>query len=64
MRTFKQAARFCVSGGICFFIDFGLFLLLSQKISYLAASAAAFMTASATNYILTTKFVFNANCNF
>jgi putative flippase GtrA len=57
----RMARYFCV-GGVCFLVDFTLFLWLA-KISgynYLLINVFSFCVATALNYVLCTRYVFES----
>lgn len=62
-RLFWQFARFLVVGGISFAVDYGLFVVLFHYfgVQYLLASTISFSLSLILNYVLTLKFVFEAN---
>ena len=57
----KQIVLFSLVGGICFLIDYGVFLLLSHLMHYLLASFFSFCISLICNYGLSMKFVFIGN---
>ena len=59
-----QFLRFLVVGGISFSVDFGLFtLLFAGGVPHLLASATSFSLSVILNYVLSRRFVFEANEN-
>ncbi|NCB91599.1 MAG: GtrA family protein [Clostridia bacterium] len=61
-RLFQQIIRFGMVGFLCFFIDYGLMLALTELmgINYLISSAISFTVSVVVNYLLSMKFVFDA----
>lgn len=57
----RQFCRFSMVGLLCFGIDYGVLVLLTESgvCSYIAASAVSYSTSIVVNYILSMKFVFN-----
>jgi len=57
--------RFGVVGFICFFIEYGILVFLTEiiGINYLISNACGFCVAVLANYILSIKFVFDADKN-
>lgn len=59
-----QFGRFLVVGGISFSVDFGLFTVLyGLGVPHLIASATSFSTSVVLNYILSRRYVFEAQEN-
>ena len=59
-----QFGRFLVVGGISFSVDFGLFTVLyALGVPHLVASATSFSTSVVLNYILSRRYVFEAQEN-
>lgn len=56
-----QFLRYTVVGGVAFVADFGLLVLLTSVIGihYLLSAALAFIVGLATNYVLSTLWVFH-----
>lgn len=61
-RLLTQIIRFGMVGFLCFFIDYGLLLALTELggINYLVSSAISFSVSVVVNYLLSMKFVFQA----
>ena len=55
-----EVLRFCIVGGVCFVVDFGLLFALTEwaGIHYLWSAAISFTVAVSLNYWLCLKFVF------
>ena len=55
-----EVLRFCIVGGVCFIVDFGLLYVLTDwtHIHYLYSSAISFVVAVTLNYWLCLEFVF------
>ena len=62
-RLIEQIMKFGVVGFICFGIDYGLMILLTEAagISYLVSSGLSFSISVIVNYTLSLKFVFETN---
>ena len=61
-KPIAQIMKFGVVGVICFFIDYGLMIFLTEamNISYLISSGISFTVSVIVNYILSLKYVFVA----
>ena len=59
-KLLKQIAKFGVVGIICFGIDYGLMVLLTEagRLDYLFSSGISFSVSVAVNYLLSMRFVF------
>ena len=57
----RQFCRFSMFGLLCFGIDYGVLVLLTESgiCSYIIASAMSYSVSVIVNYILSMKFVFN-----
>jgi len=58
----KQIFKFGIVGVICFVIDYGLMIFLTDAvhINYLVSCAVAFVISTIVNYCFSMKFVFKA----
>ncbi len=57
---FEQILRFGAVGFTCFFIDFGITMLLKViGVNYLIAAFAGFVVSMIANYIMSFRFVFS-----
>lgn len=61
-KLIKQMAKFGVVGVICFVIDYGLMVLLTEFVGldYLLSSGISFSVAVVANYLLSMRFVFRS----
>lgn len=59
-KLFLQFCKFGLVGTLCFCIDYGLMVALTETgiLSYFAASGVSFTISVAVNYILSMRFVF------
>ena len=64
-KLIKQGLKFCVVGGICTVIDFGVLILLREVfgVNYLIANIAAFTVSVIVNYFLSMRYVFKGKKN-
>lgn len=62
-KLIEQLMKFGIVGGICFGIDYGLMILLTEicGISYLVSSGISFSVSVMVNYTLSLKFVFETD---
>lgn len=60
-RKMEELVRFCLVGGICFLVDYGLLYVCTEHfgIYYLYSSAIAFSVSVVLNYWLCLRFVFS-----
>ena len=61
-KLLQQIGRFAIVGFICFGIDYGLLILLTEVfyLNYLISNIIGFSASVIANYYLSTKYVFNA----
>ena len=59
-RLLMQFCKFGLVGTLCFCIDYGLMVFLTEAavLEYFAASAVSFIASVVVNYILSMRFVF------
>ena len=64
-KLFAQIVKFSGVGVLCFVIDYGIMLALKElfNVQYLLAAAISFTVSVVVNYILSVRFVFDANKN-
>lgn len=57
----KQIIKFCLTGGLCTVIDFGVLFVLTEKIglSYVISNIISVSLSTIVNYILSKIIVFN-----
>lgn len=62
-KLISQIIKFGFVGFLCFFIDYGIMVFLTEalKINYLISSGCSFSVSVIMNYILSIKFVFDAD---
>lgn len=60
-KLFYQIIKFGLVGFLCFFIDYGMLLFLTEIIGihYLVSSGISFTISVVVNYLLSLKFVFD-----
>lgn len=65
MKLFKQFLQFGIVGVICFVIDYGLMIILTEYIGidYLLSCALSFVISTTVNYCLSTRYVFEFKRN-
>ena len=63
IKLFKQIIRFGIVGFLCFFIEYGILVFLTEVagINYLISNACGFAVAVIVNYIMSICFVFDAD---
>ena len=63
VKLIQQMIKFGFVGVLCFFIDYGIMVFLTEalKINYLISSGCSFSVSVIVNYILSIKFVFDAD---
>lgn len=62
-KLISQIIKFGFVGFLCFFIDYGIMVFLTEalNINYLISSGCSFSVSVIVNYILSIKFVFDAD---
>ncbi len=62
-KLFAQIIKFGFVGFLCFFIDYGIMVFLTEvvHINYLISSGCSFCVSVVVNYILSIKYVFDAD---
>ena len=62
-KLISHIIKFGFVGFLCFFIDYGIMVFLTEalKINYLISSGCSFSVSVIVNYILSIKFVFDAD---
>lgn len=65
MKLFKQFLQFGIVGVICFVIDYGLMIILTEYIGidYLLSCALSFIISTTANYYLSKRYVFEFKRN-
>ncbi|MBE5062929.1 GtrA family protein [Lachnospiraceae bacterium DSM 108991] len=60
-RLFEQIIKFGLVGFLCFFIDYGIMVFLTEvfNVNYLISSGISFTISVIVNYILSLTFVFD-----
>ena len=62
-KLIAQMIKFGFVGALCFFIDYGIMIFLTEifQVPYLVSSGISFSVSVVVNYVLSIKFVFDAN---
>lgn len=62
-KLMEQIIKFGFVGFLCFFIDYGIMVLLTERfgVAYLISSGISFSVSVAVNYILSVTFVFETD---
>lgn len=65
IKLLKQLFGFGIVGIICFIIDYGLMIILTEVVglTYLVSCALSFIISTIVNYILSMRFVFESKEN-
>lgn len=60
-KLFEQIVKFGLVGFLCFFIDYGIMVFLTEiiNINYLSSSGISFTVSVIVNYVLSLTFVFD-----
>lgn len=60
-RLFEQIIKFGMVGFLCFFIDYGIMVFLTEvfNVNYLISSGISFTISVIVNYVLSLTFVFD-----
>lgn len=60
-KLFEQIIKFGLVGFLCFFIDYGIMVFLTEiiNINYLSSSGISFTVSVIVNYVLSLTFVFD-----
>ena len=61
-KLFEQIIKFGLVGFLCFFIDYGIMVFLTEvvNVNYLISSGISFSVSVIVNYVLSLAFVFDA----
>lgn len=64
-KLFEQIVKFGIVGFLCFFIDYGIMVFLTEiiNINYLISSGISFTISVIVNYVLSLTFVFETKQN-
>lgn len=62
-QLFTQIVKFGLVGGLCFLIDYGIMVALTElcHVPYLISSGISFTVSVVVNYMLSMRFVFQGN---
>lgn len=62
-KLIEQIIKFGFVGFLCFFIDYGIMVLLTERfgVDYLLSSGLSFTVSVIVNYILSVTFVFETD---
>ena len=60
-KLFEQIIKFGLVGFLCFFIDYGIMVFLTEvvNVNYLISSGISFSVSVIVNYVLSLAFVFD-----